>query len=644
MSDADSWVGPPTSPETYRMLESIGGGGEGEVWKAVRHLSESGRHEVAVKILPAQQDRDDTWEQNTGGLLLSLHHPNLVRVIEVFTGAPMHRAGAADPKQRKRYVVMDHIDGMSLLEWCDENPKATVGDRLKKLRSVASALDEMHSGTATHVPVAHGDVKPANIVVDKDGKPMLVDLGLARLTDATGVVGYSRPYAAPELREPGAMVTPAADKWAFVVTVAQVLLLGRPLPAQPAAGWLDEVALADALHRNELTSTRHDLIQHIQDSLATPAEARGGRLVDWLDRTRQSATTASTGGDLLPVTGTVAGPWGGAPRSSVPAGSTSVISALATAEFTAAEEAAPTGDVGYDMTPPVEPPGSGTTVLLPSDQPYPGSPAPFAPAGSPSNDDAYPSGGRSSFGAYASPPPGGDHRGRRWLVPSLVAISVVLIAAVAVIISQSGGRNGANGQLTGQSGGLPTSLTDAPSTVATTSSTAVDTPTPTDGLPTDGAGKNSGPSVSPSATFINTLGSPTQVGVQLLCRTQNAECDNDDAGTIPAGGKLFQYYDYGSTQSPNWVDLLKFPANTCTSLVVQFATKSSANSNSVTANLQLLQTSVGPVAATSTGDVGTLTATLDGGPFELEANSSTGDYVYLNGYAVCNTYSGLPGG
>ncbi|WP_052711002.1 WD40 repeat domain-containing serine/threonine-protein kinase [Pseudofrankia sp. DC12] len=300
MSDADFWVGPAADPDKYRLVEQVGRGGEGEVWRAVLPLSAAGRTTVAIKIMPARPGDEAEWEQ-TDRLLSTLHHPGLVRVTDVFTGPHQHRAGLADTATRSGYVVMDFVEGLTLREWYNEHPDARISDRIRKLRNVAGALDEMHSGRATNVPVAHGDVKPANIVVREDGGTVLVDLGLARLTDAAGASGRSAPYAAPEMRVPGAMSTPSADWYAFAATTAQVLL-GARLPMTPE-GWLDERALAERLHRNPLTARRPALIQHIQDTLAAPPQVRTGSLALWLDAALDtlSQKTITSGGTPTPV-------------------------------------------------------------------------------------------------------------------------------------------------------------------------------------------------------------------------------------------------------------------------------------------------------------------------------------------------------
>jgi serine/threonine protein kinase len=288
------WVGPATAPDTYELVELLGGGGEGEVWRATLPLSAQGRSRVAVKILHATgaPDEQERWNE-FGKLLRSLSHPGLVRVVDVFHGPGMHRRGDAGG-QLQRYVVMDYVEGPTLREWTDEHPNATAAARLRMLRTAASALDEMHCGTTTEVAVAHGDVKPANIVVRDSGATVLVDLGLTRLIDAPGAVGRSTPYAAPELRGSGPQSTPAADRWAFAVTTAQVLL-GLPPPVD-RHGFLDLAALEAQLRASPVTQRRPTLVRRILDVLNAPPEARPSLLRPWLDGAADTLSQVTTPG------------------------------------------------------------------------------------------------------------------------------------------------------------------------------------------------------------------------------------------------------------------------------------------------------------------------------------------------------------
>ncbi|ODU06297.1 MAG: hypothetical protein ABS81_05060 [Pseudonocardia sp. SCN 72-86] len=296
------WVGSHGAPDTYQLLTLLGGGGEGEVWKAVLPLSEGGRRTVAVKILHADSDgtEPDRWER-FGHLLRSLSHPGLVRVLEVFLGPARHTRDNANPDSRAAYVVMDYVDGPTLREWCVEHPDATAHQRLRMLRTIASALDDMHSGVHTEIPVAHGDVKPANVVVGDDDTVVLVDLGLARLTDSTGIAGRSAPYAAPEIRGNTAQATPEADRYAFTATLAQVLT-GQPIPTT-TDGWLDPVELEYRLRTSPITQRRPVLARRILDVLAAPPEARPRPLRTWLDATSDSLSeiTAAPIHDLSPA-------------------------------------------------------------------------------------------------------------------------------------------------------------------------------------------------------------------------------------------------------------------------------------------------------------------------------------------------------
>jgi serine/threonine protein kinase len=313
---ADFWVGPHGAPDTYRLTSLLGGGGEGEVWRAVLPLSAGGRSTVAVKILRAtgDPDEDSRWER-FGHLLRSLSHPGLVRITDVFTGPQMHRETGADPTSRSCFVVMDFIDGPTLREWCDEHPDATAAQRLRMLRMVASALDEMHSGAATQIPVAHGDVKPANVVVRDGDGTVLVDLGLTRLTDGAGVAGRSTPYAAPELRAPGAMATPEADRYAFAVTTAQVLT-GQSPPTGPD-GWLDPGALASLLRAHPVTSRRPLLVRQVLDAIAAPPEARPRQLRIWLDSASDTLSQVTTGQPTAAATAPLAASYAADPATEI---------------------------------------------------------------------------------------------------------------------------------------------------------------------------------------------------------------------------------------------------------------------------------------------------------------------------------------
>jgi serine/threonine protein kinase len=308
MTDDDRfWVGPPSAPETYQLISCLGGGAEGEVWTAVLPLSAEGRRSVAVKILPAGADTGDeeAWVRH-GHLLRSISHPGLVRVLEVFTGAPRHRAGTV-PAGSGRYVVMDLIEGMTLREWLDENPGATVSARLRTLTTVAAALDEMHSGSQTAVPVAHGDVKPSNIVMRPDGSTVLVDLGLTRLADGAGRVGRSRPYAAPELFQAGARSTPEADRFAFAATVVHAVL-GEPPPVGEVGG-PDLAAVEAKLRANQITMRRPILVNQLMAALSVPPPNRPTNLRTWLASltdTLSQVTETGGGVGMFPPTLTAA--------------------------------------------------------------------------------------------------------------------------------------------------------------------------------------------------------------------------------------------------------------------------------------------------------------------------------------------------
>lgn len=286
------WIGPPEQPDSLRLVALLGAGGEGEVWRAVSERSGLGPEDVAVKISRASGDEasDAAWA-SYARTLLELRHSGLVRVRDAFFGAAKHRAGEPSAGGEFRYIVMDYVPGLSLQQWLAEHPEATFGRRRRVLRSVASALDELHAHHAATGGAAHGDVKPSNIVITPGGLALLVDLGLTKIGDSAARSGRTDAYAAPEMQDHGATATAAGDAFAFVATVAHALT--GAVPPADTNGHLDVPALRARLRDSRLTKRRPRVRHRIIRALSVDPGRRPRRLRLWLDDRAARATGAA---------------------------------------------------------------------------------------------------------------------------------------------------------------------------------------------------------------------------------------------------------------------------------------------------------------------------------------------------------------
>ena len=204
----------------FRLLEQIGAGGMGVVYRARRDDGEY-EEQVAVKLLASSMHSAEAVRRFRveRQALATLDHPDIVTLLDGGVTA----AGQA-------YLAMRLVSGVSIATFCETN-RLDVSDRIRLFQRVCAAVHHAHQNG-----VVHRDLKPANILVTSDGAPKVLDFGVAKLLDAndhgsataTSMFGPITPnYASPEQLR-GLPVTTACDVYALGVLLFELLAGTRP--------------------------------------------------------------------------------------------------------------------------------------------------------------------------------------------------------------------------------------------------------------------------------------------------------------------------------------------------------------------------------------------------------------------------------
>ncbi|MCA8950941.1 MAG: serine/threonine protein kinase, partial [Planctomycetes bacterium] len=262
--------------ERYRVIESLGQGGFGEVFLA--EDTRLGRR-VAIKIMTSVRALSGEWRSRF------VREAEAANRIEDDGVCPIHDVGFADGvpflvmpwitgKPLDRLLAASAAHGEGMLQLGDRgNTRQRRDAVIELIECIARTLQAAHS-----VGVVHRDVKPGNVLVRADGRPLLIDFGLAFLasedeTRSRSLALGTPAYAAPEALC-GGLVTPdpRLDVWSLGAVLFECLTLRRPFVAGAGVS-LERAVLEGPLPRLDRECGR-DLQAVVETALARRADDR----------------------------------------------------------------------------------------------------------------------------------------------------------------------------------------------------------------------------------------------------------------------------------------------------------------------------------------------------------------------------------
>ena len=263
----------------YEVIERVGAGGMGEVYRA---RDTRLNRNVALKILPpstARQDEARARLEHEARTISSLNHPNICALFDV------GRAGDVD------YLVMEFLEGETLTVRLRRGP-LPAADVIRYGVEIADALDRAH-----RQGVIHCDLKPSNIVLTESGAKLL-DFGIARLHDAPQAAMHGTPaYTSPEVLR-GEPPDPRSDIFSFGATLYE-MATGRRAFGDDRRDAVRERRIAAIINKALEPAREHRYQRAAEIGRDLEAAARTPRAALWIAAAAAAAVLAAVVGTMV---------------------------------------------------------------------------------------------------------------------------------------------------------------------------------------------------------------------------------------------------------------------------------------------------------------------------------------------------------
>ncbi|MFE3201098.1 protein kinase [Embleya sp. NPDC059237] len=218
----------------YELVSVLGSGGMGTVWRARDRLLD---RPVAAKVISTGWGRNASQSFRERSLreaqaTARINHPNVVRVYDYVED------------DDRLWIVMELLDARSLDTILAEDGPLTPHAAAAMAVQIARALGVVHAHG-----VIHRDVKPGNVLIERDGHAVLTDFGIAALEGVSGLTGTGAILGSPEFMAPERIESehpgPASDLWSLGVTLCAAVTGASPFRRATPVATMHAIVIAE---------------------------------------------------------------------------------------------------------------------------------------------------------------------------------------------------------------------------------------------------------------------------------------------------------------------------------------------------------------------------------------------------------------